>query len=180
MSKQGLRAVIARIGLPAWFAIIDLLWLAKLDVLAIDARHYQRATDAWLTGGNPWTITEGGINFAAAPQTLLFYVPTHFLPLVILTWLWTALGVVASIWVVRRLGLPLWWLLFPPLTHSIWNGNPQTVALALLLVGGPGAGRAVASTVAVALKLYAAVPLLTRWRELVVVGVVMAALLLIL
>ena len=90
-----------------------------------------------------------------------------------------ALGIVASIFVVRRLGLPLWWLLFPPLTHAMWNGNSQTVALALLLVTGPILGP-IAASAAVALKLYAALPLLTRWRDLVIAGVVLAVLLLVL
>ncbi len=71
-----------------------------------------------------------------------------------------------SVWLVRRLGLPLWWLAFPPLFHSIWNGNPQTVALALLVVGGSAA-----AAVAVLIKLYAAVPLLARPRSLLIAGV---------
>jgi hypothetical protein len=179
MSTQGLRAVVERIGLPAWFVVIDLLWLAKPDVLAVDARHYQRATDAWLSGGNPWAVTEFGINFAAAPHTLLFYVPTHFLPMIVSTWLWMTIGIVASVWVVRRLGLPLWWLLFPPLAHSMWNGNSQTIALALLLVTGPPVARAASAAVAVALKLYTGLALILRWRDLVVAGVVMAVLVLV-
>jgi hypothetical protein len=90
-----------------------------------------------------------------------------------------AAGIVAAVWVVRRLGLPMWWLLFPPLTHSIWNGNPQTIALALLLVTGPAAVRAASASVAVALKLYTALCLAFRWRDLVVAGIVMAILLVI-
>ena len=35
-----LRAAFAWIGLPAWFVVIDLLLIAKPDVLGIDARHY--------------------------------------------------------------------------------------------------------------------------------------------
>ena len=56
-----LRLALERIGLPAWFVAIDLLWIAKPDVLAIDARHYQRAAAAWLAGGDPWSVTESGI-----------------------------------------------------------------------------------------------------------------------
>ena len=41
------------------------------DVLAIDARHYQRAATEWLAGGDPWAVAEGGIPFAAGPHTLL-------------------------------------------------------------------------------------------------------------
>jgi hypothetical protein len=175
MSRSGLRAVLERIGLPAWFLVIDLLWIAKPDVLGIDARHYQRATDAWLSGGNPWTVTEGGIPYAAGPHTLLFYAPTSVLPLDVSTWLWLGIGVAATAWVVRRLGLPWWWLLFPPAMHAMWNGNPQMLALAFCLLAGP-----LAATLAVAVKLYAALPLLPRWRDLVVAAGVLALLLLIL
>jgi len=170
VTRDGLRAAIARVGLPAWFVVIDLLWIAKPGALAIDARHYQRAADAWLAGGNPWAVTEQGVPFAAGPHTLLFYVPTSLAPLEVAVIAWMALGIAASIWLVRRLGLPAWWLLFPPLAHSIWNGNPQTVALALLVAGGP-----IAASLAVAIKLYCGVPLLWRWRDAIVAGLVLLA-----
>ncbi len=57
------------------------------------------------------------------------------------TTLWMAIGLAASVWLVRRLELPLWWVLFPPLTHAIWNGNPQTFMLALLVAGTAAAAR---------------------------------------
>ena len=81
-----MRVAFARIGLPAWFIAIDLLWIAKPDVLGIDARHYQRAASEWLAGGDPWKVTEGGIPFAAGPHTLLFYAPTSVLPLSASVW----------------------------------------------------------------------------------------------
>jgi hypothetical protein len=170
---DGLRLALARIGLPAWFVAIDLLWITRLDILGIDAYHYQKAANAWLAGGDPWAVTEGGgIHYAAAPHTLLFYVPTSILPLAAAAAIWVILGLVASIWLVRRLGVPLWWLAFPPLVQSIWNGNPQTIVLALLVVGGSAA-----AAVAVLLKLYAAVPLLVRPRALLVALVALVVLL---
>src|SRR6478752_7072852 len=156
MTRAGIRAAIERVGLLGWFVAIDVLWIAKPEVLGIDARHYQRAADAWLTGGDPWSVTEGGITYAAAPHTLLFYAPTHLLPLAWSTWLWLLIGVAAALFVVRRLGLPMWWFLFPPLAHATWNGNPQNLAMALLLVGASPAARAALASVAVAIKLYAA------------------------
>ena len=77
-----------------------------------------------------------------------------------------SLGACATVWLIRRLDLPLWWLLFPPLLHSAWNGNPQSLALALLVAGG-----SIAASLAVGLKLYAGVPLLGRWRDLVVASI---------
>jgi hypothetical protein len=164
----GLRAAAARIGLPAWFIAIDLLWIAKPQVLAIDARHYQRAANAWLAGADPWLVAEQGVGFAPGPHTLLFYAPTSVLPLWLSEFVWMAIGLAASIWLVRRLGLSFWWVLFPPLTHAIWNGNPQTVVLALLVAGGT-----VPAVLAVALKLYAALVLTVRPKDLVIVGVVL-------
>ena len=165
----GLEAAFSKIGLPAWFVVIDLLWVAKPDVFGIDARHYQRAAAAWLSGGDPWSVTEaGGIPYAAGPHTLLFYAPTNLLPLEASIALWMVVGAAASVWLVRRLGLPLWWVLFPPLTHAIWNGNPQTVMLALLVLGTGLAGG-----VAAALKLYALVPLAFHPRRFVVAALVL-------
>jgi hypothetical protein len=170
------RTALERIGLPAWFIAIDLLWIAKPDVLGIDARHYQRAASTWLAGGDPWSVTEFGIPYAAGPHTLLFYAPTSALPLAASTWLWLLGGLAAGVWLVRRLGLPMWWIAFPPLLHGIWNANPQTIALALLVQGS-----IVGSVIAVGLKLYTAIPLLgARWRHLVVTAVVLGAVTLIL
>ncbi len=163
-----LRLAAVRIGLPAWFVVIDLLWLAKPDVLAIDARHYQRAASAWLAGGDPWAVTESGVSYAAGPHTLLFYAPTSVLPLAVSVALWMTLGIAASVWLVRRLGLPLWWLAFPPLAHALWNGNPQPIALALLVLGG-----SLAAALAVGIKLYAGLALLFRPRALIVTGIVL-------
>ena len=169
---EGLRLALRRIGLPAWFIVIDLLWIARTEVLGIDARHYQRAASTWLAGGDPWSVTEAGIPYASGPHTLLFYAPTSVLPVPVSTALWTGIGLAASVWVVRRLRLPWWWIAFPPLAHAIWNGNPQTLVVALLVEGG-----ALAATVAVGLKLYAVLPLLWRPRNLLVAAVAMLVLL---
>ena len=164
-----LRAAFARIGLPAWFVVIDLLWIARPEVLGIDARHYQRAASAWLDGGDPWAVTEGGIPFASGPHTLLFYAPTSLLPLSVAVALWMILGLAAAVWMVRRLDVPIWWVAFPPLAHALWNGNPQSIVLALLVAGGT-----IAAIAAVGLKLYAAVPLVFRPRQLILVAVALA------
>ena len=165
-----LRVAFGRIGLPAWFVVIDLLWLAKPEAFGIDARHYQRAASAWLAGGDPYSVHEGLVPYLAGPHTLLFYAPTSLLPLVVSVAVWMTLGLVASIWLVRRLGLLLWWLAFPPLAHSVWNGNPQTIALALLLTGG-----SLAAALGVALKLYAGLALVFRPRALIVTAILLGA-----
>ena len=70
---------------------------------------------------------------------------------------------------VRRLDIPIWWVAFPPLAHALWNGNPQSIVLALLVAGGT-----IAAIGAVFLKLYAAVPLVFRPRQLLFVVVALA------
>ena len=150
----GLEAAAARIGLPAWFVAIDILWVIRPATLGVDARHYQRAASAWLAGGDPWSVKEFGFAYAAGPHTLLPYLPTAWLPIELSTTLWTAIGVAASFWVVQRLRAPTWWLLFPPLVHAMWNANPQTLMLALLVTG-----TALAGALAAIVKLYALLPL---------------------
>lgn len=169
------RLALARVGLPAWFVVIDLLWIVKPLAFAIDARHYQRATDAWLAGGDPWAVEEMGVQFAATPHTLLFYVPTSFVPLPVSTTIWMLAGLAAGLWVVRRLGLPIWWVAFPPLFHAIWNGNPQTLVVALLVVD-----RVWAAVAAAFLKVYAMVPLLFRPRQFVSAAIALAVTLVVL
>jgi hypothetical protein len=156
-----IRAAFARAGLPAWFVVIDLLWLAKADTLGIDARHYQAAASAWLAGQDPWQVRIDWIPFAAGPHTLLFYAPTSVLPAQLSEAFWMTAGILATIWTVRRLDLPGWWLAFPPLFHAAWNGNPHAVALALLVSGWP-----VAAALAAGLKYYGLLPLLARPRQL--------------
>jgi len=164
-----------RIGLPAWFIVIDVLWILKPITFAIDARHYQKAAAAWLSGGDPWQTYEMGVRYASGPHTLLFYAPTSFVPFDLAVTLWMVAGAAAAVWVVRRLDVPLWWVAFPPLMHAIWNGNPQTIMLALLLVGHP-----LASAAAAGLKLYAMVQLLFQPRHFIVAGALLAVTLLIL
>ncbi len=147
---------------------IDLLWIAKPDVLGIDARHYQRAASAWLAGNDPWMVSEGGVGFAPGPHTLLFYAPTNALPPALSEVFWMLLGLAASIFVIRKLRVPFWWLLFPPLAHAIWNGNPQTLALAFLVAGGP-----LLAALAVGLKLYAGLALVFRPKDLVITGIIL-------
>ena len=67
-----------------------------------------------------------------------------------------ALSVAASVWTLRRLGLPWWWITWPPLVDNLWNGNPQ-LFLVPLLIGG-------AAWLAPIVKAYAIVPLIIQLR----------------
>ena len=68
----------------------------------------------------------------------------------------TVLAIVASFWMLRKLGLPWWWITFPPLVDNLWNGNPQLFLVPLLL--GP------AAWLAPIVKAYAVVPLVIQFR----------------
>ena len=141
------RGLIGRYWLQAWFAIETFLALvqASMDTRYIffDARLYDAATRAWLSGGDPWQVEVAGNYFAAPPPTLLPLVPFALLPpelgyLAIA--LVVAVGAIASVWILR---LPWWWLLFPPLVQSVISGNVQSLLVPLILVGaGPDRGAA--------------------------------------
>jgi hypothetical protein len=159
--------VASRTWLPIWFIVLDAFVLAgyaRHGYLGIDAVLYRGAATALLSGGDPWAIQSTGLSFAGPPPTLLAFVPLAFLPEPLTILVVIGAGLVAAIWVVRRLDLPLWWLAFPPMFESLVVGNPDSIVLALLLVPGPAAG------IAAALKIYAVVPLLLqrRWGALLI------------
>jgi hypothetical protein len=165
------RSLVGRYWLQTWFAVESGLALlqAATDTRYIffDARLYVAATRAWLEGSNPWEVQLAGNYFAAPPPTLLPLVPFALLPgdagFVALA-IVVAAGAVASVLI---LGLPWWWLLFPPLIQSVISGNVQSLLVPLILAG--------AGPVAALLKIYAALPLLLlgRWRALLVLAAVL-------
>jgi len=161
------------LALPVWFLIISADRVATAvaqGTVGIDLRIYRDAATLALNGGNPWNATPGGGYFAAPPPTLLFYLPTAFVSLPLATIAAIAIGVASGVWIIRRLDLPGWWLLFPPLVESIVAGNPDAPVLALVLLKGPAAG------LGAGLKAYAAIPLLAqrRWRAIAVSCAVVA------
>ncbi len=172
--------IAARYGLPVWFAALGLMHAIFVLILpgysAIDARIYWLAARLWITGGDPWSanVMADGFShhFAAPPVNLLPFVPFALLPepvaaaaVLMITW-------IAGYLIVRRMGLPLWWLLFPPMLEGFVSGNPQ-ILLTLLLVVGSAPLAAIAST----LKIYALVPLalLGRWRSVLASALVLLA-----
>jgi hypothetical protein len=165
------RATIVPLLLPIWFvmyAIQTFIHFAVHDRIGIDLAIYRHAAEVALAGGNPWVIEPPLIPFAGPPPTLLLYVPVTLLPLPLATVVMMSSGVLGAAWAIRRLHLPLWWLLFPPLFDALIVGNPDALVLPLLLVRGPLAG------LAAVLKIYALVPLLLqrRWTAIAVAGVV--------
>ena len=156
-----------RFALPVWFLIISVdrvVTAVAQGTVGIDLRIYRDAATLALNGGNPWSATPGGGNFAAPPPTLLFYLPTALVSLPVAMVATGVIGITSGLWIIRRLDLPWWWLLFPPLVESIVTGNADAPVLALVLLPGPAAG------LGAGLKAYAAIPLLAqrRWRAIAV------------
>jgi hypothetical protein len=157
------RAWLARYWLAVWFGIISVMRLSQLVTgqPGFDGRLYLKATRAWLSGADPWVFIDAQ-RFAAPPPSVVPLAPIAVLPeelgvavMIVLA----AVGALATIYLLR---LPLWWLLFPPLVDGVWNGNPQTLIVPLILVG--------AGPIAAFLKIYALVPMVftLRWRAVLI------------
>jgi hypothetical protein len=153
-------------ALVVWFTLFTariLMGVIATDTFALDLRIYRAAAQALLAGENPWNAGVLGITFAAPPPTLLAYIPAGVLPEPVAIALYGGISVVAAVATLRVLSLPLWWILFPPLSDCLLHVNPDVFVIALLVRSSsfvPG--------VAIVLKIYAVIPLLLagRWRPL--------------
>jgi hypothetical protein len=149
--------MIERIGprlwifVAAWFIVISVIRISALlpaGEPGYDGMLYREATIRWLAGDDPWQIPESGAVFAAPPPTLLAMVPFAVLPSDLARPLLIVLGVAATIWMIRRLKLPYWWLAFPPLVDGLWIANPHVFVAPLIVAG--------LSPLATFVKVYAA------------------------
>jgi hypothetical protein len=164
--------LITRFGLPVWFAIESILGIAQslqdTELIFFDARLYIAATRAWLDGGNPWSVELAGNYYAAPPPSLLAMLPVVPLPPGADVAVVAVAVAGAAILTVRMLGLPWWWLLFPPLVQCFLSANIHGLLIPLILAGG--------GTFAAIAKAYAVIPLviLGRWRSLAALLAVLA------
>ena len=173
--------ILGQIVLAGWFAGQTYLRIARFVrdkvPLGQDIQIYYRGVQQWLHGGDPWaanvaTGTHVVFYYAGSPATTVLLAPSALLAEGQFTVLWLGLSVLSAVAIVRWLRLPLWWLLFPPTAEALYSGNPQLVILMLLLAGAGRAG-VVADALAVALKVYAVIPLLGE-RRLRRVGLALA------
>ena len=158
-----------------WFGLFTglLVYAAIVSTgFAWDAVLYTHAAQALLEGGDPWAAVERFGRFAGPPPSLLPYLPTAWLPDVVVAAVWTVIPLVSAIYILRRLRLPLWWLLFPPVSLAILTGSSTLPVMALIVRGG-----ALADGAAIAARVYSAVPLaaLGRWRGFVVAAAIVVA-----
>ncbi len=160
------RAWLERYWLAIWFGVLSGIRLSALvgGQPGFDGRLYLDATRAWLAGADPWVSIDTQ-RFAAPPPSLVPLVPVAVLPEELGVAVMLVLAVVGAVATIRLLRLPWWWLLFPPLVDGMWNGNPQTLIVPLILVG--------AGPVAAFLKIYALVPMILtlRWRAVLVTAI---------
>ncbi len=149
---------VGSVALASWFITLSVMRLGHLATADpfSDSTLYLRGTAAWLRGDDPWSVHMTTLYYAAAPPSLLPMVPFAILPEGLGLAVLFVLSLAASFWTLRRLGLPWWWITWPPLVDNLWNGNPQLFLVPLLL--GPVAW------FAPIVKAYAIVPLLIQFR----------------
>jgi hypothetical protein len=165
------------LGWFAWQTWMRLsLFFALNFPIGIDARIYYRGVAAWLSGANPWDagVMAGGAtyHYAGSPVTTILMAPSALFSEDVFTALWLALSLVAVVWTLRRVRLPIWWLLFPPISEALFSGNPQLVVLALILSNSSWL-----AAIGTGLKVYAFIPLAGegRWRTIGLAVVLNAA-----
>ena len=83
----------------------------------------------------PGAPASDGLTFAAPPPALIPYFPAAILPEAAAILIYGLLSVLAAVVALRAVGLPLWWLLFPPLAECIIVLNSDVFVIALLLAG---------------------------------------------
>jgi hypothetical protein len=164
------RRMATNIALPLQFAIWSAfrLWDGlTLQWIGGDGLIYHRAVTNWFNGGDPWSayIVHPGsghaYHFYALPPTLVVLAPFGLVPE---SWAGATSVIgcaIAAVYILRRLRLPWFWTIFPPLFQGVLSGNPGIPMLALLIASHP-----ILHVLAPQLKVYGGVPLLgeRRWR----------------
>jgi len=170
----GLRSIAQRFGLSLgdgllliWFSINTGVLLAPFIrypwILGGDAVVYAESAGLWLAGKDPWgPLPDTAVTLVSHPHLLLFYAPFAGLPTIITGFTWAFSLLALSAVALRRLGLPLWWLAFPPLVDAIRWGSSDALVFALLVLGP--------RWLAPIAKPYTAFPLLgdRRWRDITI------------
>jgi hypothetical protein len=153
-------------GAASWMIAV----LIYPEGLGSHSNIYTAASAAWLNGGDPWTVGPPQAVYAGPPPMLLPFAPFVPLPELATRLLWFVVDLAIGAWVVRRLRLPAYWLMFPPLFGAIFLGHIEVLIIALIVLPGPLAG------LAVAVKPYAVFPLLAerRWSAIILAVVFVA------
>lgn len=151
------RVVLDRVAWPVGLGVSIVLstyWIAGFYVLSgterlfLDAHIYFRATEAWVSGGNPWLATYQGVPFAGIPPTLLLNLPLLPFGETLATAFWVVANTASVGYLVYSQRLPKWMFLCLPVAEG-WLGASPDLSLAALAVTR-------ASSIAVLTKPYSA------------------------
>jgi Glycosyltransferase family 87 len=74
--------------------------------------------------------------FAGPPPMLGLFLPFAGMPDDLVRLIWVSGTAAIAVWMLRRLGLPGYWLGFPPIFEVIVLGHPEVLLAGLLLFGG--------------------------------------------
>jgi hypothetical protein len=136
-----------------------------------DGQLYIAAASRWLAGGDPWKLCgpAGRFCFVGLPPTVALAVPFALLPGWLATPLLLTACAVASVYVVRRLRLPIWVLLSPPIMIGAGIANPHILVFAALISGRP-----LLAAIGAAEKIYTVPAMLAEqnWRAISLTAVV--------
>ena len=140
-------------------------------IFGAHAAIYTDAARTMAAGGNPWLVGPDAAVFAGPPTMLIPYLPFIALPLDLTRLIWVVVGLLLAAWTLRRLGLPAYFLVFPPIFTVIVVGHLELIVLWLLVAGGHLGG------LGALLKPYACAALVAerRWRAIALAGVVLLA-----
>lgn len=155
------------IALLSWWLVFSgmLLWNVATGVLGGfggDGILYYRATEAWVQGRDPWTVSVEQLRFAGIPPTLLLNLPLLPFGENAAGAFWPIAALAGWLYTMRRLGLPWYWLLFPAFVEGLPGGGPDPFLVALMFLGG--------GAIAALTKPYSIPAILAegRWRAVVV------------
>lgn len=158
----------------AWYSVNKQFVLG--GKLGVDAHIYYRGAQAWVNGSDPWNAVASSaqyhFHFAAPPPTVLLFAPFTVIPEQVFGAGFTLLSLAAALYILRRVHLPAWWIVFPPLLIGALSGNPVVIAVACALTGSRWL-----APVGTAAKIYVVAALVAerRWMALAVTAVVMLA-----
>jgi hypothetical protein len=111
-------------------------------LLGSHAWIYTDAARALLAGGDPWRAGPPAGVFAGPPPMLLPFIPFVALPNEVIAAIWLIGSLVGLVWLLRRLGLPGYWIAFTPFFAVVALGHLELLAVIVLLYGGRFAGLA--------------------------------------
>ena len=166
MSWPDWRIIVDRVtavAVPVIFGLAlipQVRWFAEHpETLFGDARLYFRATQAWLTNGDPWSAQDSvGVLFAAPPPALLLNLPLQPLGEDGAVAFWVVAGLLGMAMAIRYYRLPWWWMAFPPFVEGMLPASPDSALLGAMVLGG--------GALAAAIKWYSVPAMIGegRWR----------------